>query len=444
MLNRVLIANRGEIALRILRACRELKLEVVCAYSQIDANQRYLQLADDCVCIGKRDYLHINNILMAARNTGCDAIHPGYGFLAESAEFAEAVEGVEGVVGTPIKLVGPSAEHMRLMGNKIEARKLVGGFGIDTVPGSEEPLLDVALAAKMADEIGFPILIKAAAGGGGRGIHLVEKKSQLEPVMQMAANEARAFFGNDELYMEKYLVQPRHVEIQVLGDGAGGAIHLGSRDCSIQRRHQKLIEEAQAPFIEPVLLRELAGQCVTMCRSICYEGAGTFEFLYTRGSFYFIEMNTRIQVEHTITEEITEIDIVKAQLDIAGGHGLGLNQSDVQFKGHAIECRINAEDEKFQPSPGIVHDLVFPNGPGIRVDTHLYNGIKVPHEYDSLIAKIIAWGNDRCEALARLEKALNEFSLIGIQTNQKFLLKMLNHPAFVSGDIHNNLAETSI
>lgn len=442
MLRRVLIANRGEIALRILRACREKNLEVVCAYSQVDANQQYLQLADDSVCIGERDYLHINNILMAARNTSCDAIHPGYGFLAENAEFAEAVESVEEITGTSIKLVGPSAEHIRLMGNKAEARKRVSGMGVETVPGSEAPLKDSELTARVADEIGYPVLVKAAAGGGGRGIHRVDQRAQLETIMQAASSEAKAFFGSEELYLEKYLVQPRHVEIQVLGDGEGGAIHLGSRDCSIQRRHQKLIEEAQAPFIKPDLLDDLADQSVSVCRQMRYEGAGTLEFLYVDGRFYFIEMNTRIQVEHTITEEITGFDIVKAQLGIAGGEGLGVSQSDVSFKGHAIECRINAEDESFRPSPGLVYDPVFPGGPGVRVDTHLYHGYKVPHEYDSLVAKIITLGNDRGEALARMVQALNEFSLTGIETNKEFLLKILNHSAFVSGDFHNGLAES--
>lgn len=435
MLKRVFIANRGEIAWRIQRACRELGVETVCGYSRIDASQHYLQHANDTVCIGESDYLHINNILMAAKNSGCDAIHPGYGFLAENAEFARQVKKAN------IKLVGPSVDHIRLMGNKIQARELIKQHELQSVPGSEALKGDLRSTEKMAEQIGFPLMVKAAAGGGGRGIRLVEDKPQFQQVLESTRREALAFFGSDEVYLEKYLQHPRHVEIQVLGDGRGDAVHLGSRDCSIQRKHQKLIEEGPAPFIPVNLLDGLAEHCSALCRSIKYEGAGTLEFLYQDKVFYFIEMNTRIQVEHTITEVISGVDLVKAQLMIAGGGSLPFSQKDIEFRGHAIECRINAEDDEFMPSPGVVRDPVFPGGPGIRVDSHLYNGCQVPHQYDSLVAKVIAHGADRQEALVRMQRALAEFSLKGIETNQKFLAKMLNHAAFKQGEFDNRLVE---
>lgn len=436
MLEKVLIANRGEIALRILRACKELGIKTVAAHSTVDRDLLHVRLADESVCIGPhtaaQSYLNIPAIISAAEITDAVAIHPGYGFLSENADFAEQVE------KSGFTFIGPRAETIRQMGDKVSAIKIVKSLGIPCVPGSDGPITDDDEATlKLAKGIGYPILIKAAGGGGGRGMRVVHTESHLINAIALTRSEAKAAFNNDKVYLEKYLQNPRHIEIQVLGDGQGDAIYLGERDCSIQRRHQKIIEEAPAPGITNEERRYIGELCANACKGMKYRGAGTMEFLYEDGKFYFIEMNTRIQVEHPITELITGVDLVKEQLRIASGEKLSYKQEDIRIKGHAIECRINAEDPRtFTPSPGTVTYFHAPGGPGIRVDSHIYGSYKVPPYYDSLIAKIIAYGETRDIALARMRNALDETVIEGIRTNIPLQQDILRSSAFQKGGVN--------
>jgi acetyl-CoA carboxylase biotin carboxylase subunit len=416
LLSKVLIANRGEIALRILRACKELGIKTVAVHSTADRDLLHVRLADESVCIGPApsaaSYLNIPAIISAAEITDSVAIHPGYGFLAENADFAEQVE-KSGFI-----FIGPRPETIRQLGNKISALQVMRAHNIPCVPGSSSALTDDQQIFKVARELTYPVIIKSAAGGGGKGMRVVHTESHLLNAVAMTRREALANFNNDSIYLEKYLDNPRHIEIQVLGDGYGNAIHLGERDCSTQRRNQKIIEEAPAPGITSDQRNEIGELCVTVCRNLKYRGAGTMEFLYDNGKFYFIEMNTRIQVEHPVTEMITNIDIVKEQLLIAADKPMSYTQADVKFSGHAIECRINAEDPRsFMPSPGVISYYHPAGGIGIRIDSHIYNSYKIPHHYDSMIAKIIAYGSDRDVALARMRNALDEIVIAGIKTN---------------------------
>ncbi len=417
MLDKVVIANRGEIALRILRACHELGIKTVAVYSTADRGLLPVLLADEAICIGPPpsplSYLNIPAIITAAEVTDAVAIHPGYGFLSENADFAERVE-KSGFI-----FIGPRAETIRLMGDKVSAIKTMKAAGVPCVPGSDGPLdEDDQRNLQIAKNIGYPVIIKAAGGGGGRGMRVVHSEATLLNAISLTRTEAGAAFGNNNVYMEKFLEKPRHIEIQVLSDGQGNAIHLGERDCSMQRRHQKVLEEAPAPGLSEESRQKIGQQCVKACLEIGYRGAGTFEFLYEDGEFYFIEMNTRVQVEHPITEIITGIDIVKEQLKIAAGEKLGFTQRDVVLKGHAIECRLNAEDPKtFLPCPGTITRYHAPGGPGIRMDSHIYSSYQVPPHYDSLIGKLIAYGNTRDEAIHRMRNALEEIAIEGIKTN---------------------------
>jgi acetyl-CoA carboxylase biotin carboxylase subunit len=415
MLDKVVIANRGEIALRILRACKEMGIRTVAVYSKADRDLLHVRLADEAVCIGpaasKDSYLNIPAIISAAEVTDAQGIHPGYGFLAENADFAEAVE------TSGFTFIGPRADTIRLMGNKVSAIEAMKKAGVPTVPGSDGAVTEENAIA-IAKRIGYPIIIKAAAGGGGRGMRVVHTESALLNSLFVTRSEAKAAFNDDTVYMEKFLEHPRHVEIQILGDGEGHAIHLGDRDCSLQRRHQKVVEEAPAPHIPDALRQQVAEACVKACQQMKYRGAGTFEFLYEKERFYFIEMNTRVQVEHPVTEMVTGVDIIKEQLRVAAGLGLSLTQKDVKIQGHAIECRINAEDPKtFMPCPGKINYFHAPGGPGIRMDTHIYSGYSVPPNYDSLIGKLIAYGPDRDVAFARMRNALDEIVVEGIRSN---------------------------
>ena len=415
MLEKVVIANRGEIALRILRACKEMGIRTVAVYSKADRDLLHVRLADESVCIGpaasKDSYLNIPAIISAAEVTDAQGIHPGYGFLAENADFAEAVE------TSGFTFIGPKAETIRLMGNKVSAIEAMKKAGVPTVPGSDGAVTEENAVAA-ARRIGYPIIIKAAAGGGGRGMRVVHNESALLNSLFVTRSEAKAAFSDDTVYMEKFLEHPRHIEIQVLGDGNGNAIHLGDRDCSLQRRHQKVVEEAPAPGIPQDIRDQVAESCVKACKLMKYRGAGTFEFLYENEQFYFIEMNTRVQVEHPVTEMITGVDIIKEQLRVAAGLGLSLTQKDVKIQGHAIECRINAEDSKtFMPCPGKINYFHAPGGPGIRMDTHIYSGYTVPPNYDSLIGKLIAYGPTRDVAFARMRNALDEIVVEGIRSN---------------------------
>ncbi|MGY0217914.1 acetyl-CoA carboxylase biotin carboxylase subunit [Endozoicomonadaceae bacterium StTr2] len=417
MLEKVLIANRGEIALRILRACKELDIKTVAVHSRADKDLMHVRLADESVCIGPESatesYLNIPALISAAEVTGASGIHPGYGFLAENADFAEQVE------QSGYKFIGPSADVIRLMGDKVSAINAMRKAGVPTVPGSNGPLTeDAARSKRIAREIGYPVIIKAAGGGGGRGMRVVHEEADLIESIALTQSEAGAAFNNPTVYLEKFLQRPRHVEIQVLADGKGNAIHLGDRDCSLQRRHQKVIEEAPAPGIDDSKRRDVAAACTQACIDIGYEGAGTFEFLYEDGEFYFIEMNTRVQVEHPVSEMITGVDIVKEQLKIASGMPLDIKQEDIKFNGHAIECRINAEDPTtFLPSPGKISYYHAPGGNGVRVDSHLYDGYTIPPWYDSLIAKVITHAPDRETAITRMRNALDETMISGIKTN---------------------------
>ena len=433
MLDKVVIANRGEIALRILRACHALGIRTVAVHSTVDRNLKHVAMADESVCIGpapsNRSYLDMPAIIAAAEVTDAQAIHPGYGFLAESADFAERVE-QSGFV-----FIGPKADTIRLMGDKVEAIRAMKEAGVPCVPGSDGPLGDdAAVNAGLAREIGYPVIVKAAGGGGGRGMRVVHTEAALANAISTTRQEAKAAFGNDMLYMEKFLENPRHVEIQVLADGQGGAIHLGERDCSMQRRHQKVVEEAPAPGISEEQRAEIGRVCTEACIRIGYRGAGTFEFLYEDGRFYFIEMNTRIQVEHPVTEMVTGIDLIREQLMIAAGRPLSIKQEDVVLSGHAIECRINAEDpESFLPSPGLVQHFHAPGGPGVRVDTHVYAGYQVPPNYDSMIGKLIVHGADREQAICRMRVALSEMVVDGIKTNIPLQQRIMRDVGFQQG-----------
>ncbi len=418
MIEKVLIANRGEIALRVLRACREMGIRTVAVHSEADRDLKHVLMADESVCIGPAlstdSYLNQPAIIAAAEVTDAEAIHPGYGFLSENADFAEKVE------NSGFIFIGPRPETIRLMGDKVSAIKAMQAAGVPTVPGSGGPLSDDDEENKrIAREIGYPVIIKASGGGGGRGMRVVHTESNLIKAIQMTKTEAAAAFGNAEVYMEKFLENPRHIEIQVLADGQGNAIHLGERDCSMQRRHQKVVEEAPAPGITEEQRQRIGAACVKACLDIGYRGAGTFEFLYENGEFYFIEMNTRLQVEHPVTEQVTGIDLVRAQIEIAMGKPLSIRQEDVQLRGHAIECRINAENpaKNFMPSPGKIERLHLPGGPGVRWDSHIYTGYTVPPHYDSMIGKLITWGENRDVAIARMQHALNELVILGIDTN---------------------------
>jgi len=438
MLDKVVIANRGEIALRILRACREMGIKTVAVHSVADRNLKHVLLADESVCIGPApsvdSYLNIPVLIAAAEVTDAVAIHPGYGFLSENADFAEQVE-KSGYV-----FIGPRAESIRIMGDKVAAIRAMKEAGVPCVPGSVGPLGDDdETNLRLARDIGYPIIIKAAAGGGGRGMRVVHSEAHLRAAVSLTRTEAQAAFGDGTVYMEKFLERPRHVEFQVLADGEGNAIHLGERDCSMQRRHQKVVEEAPAPGISLEQRKAMGERCAEACRKIRYRGAGTFEFLYQDGEFYFIEMNTRVQVEHPVTELVTGVDIVKEQLKIAAGEGLTYTQDDIRWTGHAVECRINAEDPKnFLPSPGTITQYHAPGGPGIRVDTHIYNGYTVPPYYDSMIAKLVAHGEDRASALARMRGALSEIVIDGIKTNIALHQDICSDAAFAAGgtDIH--------
>jgi acetyl-CoA carboxylase biotin carboxylase subunit len=438
MLDKVVIANRAEIALRIERACRELGIKTVAVHSTADANQKHVLLADETVCIGPApsadSYLNMPAIISAAEVTDAVAIHPGYGFLSENADFAERV------ASSGFTFIGPPPEVIRLLGDKVSAIKVMKEAGVPTVPGSDGPLEeDPDENIRIARDIGYPVIIKAAGGGGGRGMRVVHTEASLFNAITVTRSEAQAAFGNDMVYMEKFLERPRHIEFQVLADTFGNAVHLYDRDCSMQRRHQKIIEEAPAPGITTEQRVEMGERCAEACREVGYASAGTFEFLYQDGQFYFIEVNTRLQVEHTVTEMITGVDLVVEQLRIAAGEKLSFSQEDISLRGHAIECRINAEDPKdFTPSPGQIELWHPPGGPGIRVDSHLYSGYTVPPFYDSMIAKVIACGDNRKSAIARMRTALNEMVIDGIKTNIVLHQEIFQHAAFKAGgtDIH--------
>jgi acetyl-CoA carboxylase biotin carboxylase subunit len=438
MLDKVVIANRGEIALRILRACRELGIKTVAVHSTVDNNLKHVLLADETVCIGPPpsplSYLNMPAIISAAEVTDSVAIHPGYGFLSENADFAERVE-KSGFV-----FIGPKAETIRLMGDKVSAIKVMKAAGVPCVPGSDGPLgSDPEDNLKMARHIGYPVIIKASGGGGGRGMRVVHVEAALLNAINLTQQEAQAAFGNPQVYMEKFLEKPRHIEFQVVADNYGNVVHLGERDCSMQRRHQKVIEEAPATGLSAEIRESMGARVVEACRAVGYRNAGTLEFLYQDGEFYFIEMNTRIQVEHPVTELITGIDLVKTQLLVAAGEKLPFRQEDIEFRGHAIECRINAEDPRtFMPSPGLVKRWHSPGGPGIRVDSHVYSGYSVPPNYDSMIGKLIAHGDTRQTAIARMRNALAELVVEGIKTNTALHQEILTHTAFHNGglDIH--------
>lgn len=438
MFNKVLIANRGEIALRILRACHELGIQTVAVHSKPDAELKHVLFADESVCIGpapsSESYLNMPALIAAAEVTNADAIHPGYGFLSENADFAERVE------ESGFTFIGPKAETIRMMGDKVEAIKAMKAAGIPCVPGSDGPLdNDPDTIKKTAKRIGYPVIVKAAGGGGGRGMRVVRSEAEVVDAVKLTKTEAKQAFGNDMVYMEKFLETPRHIEIQVLADKHGNAIHLGERDCSLQRRHQKVIEEAPAPGITAEQRAEIGKICTDACKRIGYVGAGTFEFLYEKGHFYFIEMNTRVQVEHPVTEMITGVDIVREQLRIAAGLPLSYKQEDIVIKAHAIECRINAEDPRtFIPSPGKITEFHAPGGLGVRVESHLYDGYTVPPHYDSMVGKLITWGDDRESAINKMQIALSEMVIEGIKTNIPLHQDLLNDEQVREGgmDIH--------
>jgi acetyl-CoA carboxylase biotin carboxylase subunit len=438
MLDKIVIANRGEIALRIQRACREMGIKTVAVHSTADNNLKHVLLADETVCIGPPNsvdsYLNMPAIISAAEVTDAVAVHPGYGFLSENADFAERVE------SSGFTFIGPPASAIRLMGDKVSAIQAMKAAGVPCVPGSDGPLGDdFDEIIKMARGIGYPIIIKASAGGGGRGMRVVHAEAALTAAITVTKAEARAAFGNDTVYMEKFLERPRHVEFQIIADSHGNAVHLGERDCSMQRRHQKVIEEAPAPGITEEQRNRIGERCVKACQEIGYRSAGTFEFLYQDDEFYFIEMNTRLQVEHPVTEMITGIDLVREQLRVAAGEKLSFRQEDIDIRGHAIECRINAEDPKtFMPSPGLINLFHAPGGPGVRIDTHIYSGYAVPPYYDSMIGKLITHGQDRNAAIARMKNALAEIVIEGIRTNVPLHQEIFQHTAFQQGgtDIH--------
>ncbi len=441
MFKKVLIANRGEIALRIIRACRELDIQTVAVYSEADRESLHVRFADDDVCIGpppgKDSYLKIPRLIAAAEITGADAIHPGYGFLAENAEFAETCR------ASGITFIGPTPEQIRVMGDKASARRAMSEVGVPIVPGTPGPVEDVEDALDFAREIGFPVIIKAAAGGGGKGMRVARDPDDFARSFQLARSEALSAFGNGDVYVEKFLERPRHVEFQILGDTHGNVIHLGERDCSVQRRHQKLIEEAPCPVMTPDLRERMGEAAVRGAKAINYVGAGTIEMLLDEdGSFYFMEMNTRIQVEHPVTEMLTGVDLVKEQIRVAAGLPLSVTKTP-ELRGHVIECRVNAEDpsRNFQPSPGKIETFHQPGGPGVRIDTHAYAGYTVPPFYDSMIAKVIVQGNTREEALKRMQIALESFVIEGIRTTMPFLARVMQHPGFQAGQVHTKWLE---
>jgi acetyl-CoA carboxylase biotin carboxylase subunit len=437
MFSKILIANRGEIALRVLRACKELGISTVAVHSTADADAMHVRLADESVCIGpppaRDSYLNVPQILAACEITGAEAVHPGYGFLSENARFADIL------AAHGIAFIGPSAEHIRLMGDKIEAKRTAVRLGIPVVPGSDGAISDEASARRVAGEIGFPVLIKASAGGGGRGMKVARTADDLPDALATARSEARAAFGDDAVYIEKYLAQPRHIEFQIMGDGKGAAIHLGERDCSLQRRHQKVWEESPSPAISCEQRQRMGGIVAKAMADLGYAGAGTIEFLYENDEFYFIEMNTRLQVEHPVTEAVTEIDLVNEQIRVAAGNGLSVKQDEIRFAGHAIECRVNAENPRtFVPSPGTIVNYHPPGGLGVRVDSAAYQGYKIPPFYDSLIGKLIVHGRTRQECMMRLRRALDEFVIDGIQTTIPLFRDLVNDPDIAAGnyDIH--------
>ncbi len=434
MIEKILIANRGEIALRVLRACKELGIKTVAVHSTADANLKHVLLADETVCIGPpqsaNSYLDMTALIAAAEVTDAEAIHPGYGFLAENADFAERVE------MSGFTFIGPKADTIRLMGDKVSAIKAMTAAGVPTVPGSGGPLGENDKENfAIAQKIGYPVIIKAAGGGGGRGMRVVHTEANLIKSIQLTKSEAGSFFGNPEVYMEKFLENPRHVEIQVLADGQGNAVHLGERDCSMQRRHQKVVEEAPAPGITPEQREKIGASCVKACIDIGYRGAGTFEFLYENGEFYFIEMNTRLQVEHSVTEMVTGVDLVRAQIEVARGIPLSITQEDIKLNGHAIECRINAENpaRDFMPSPGTLERLHLPGGLGVRWDSHIYTGYSIPPHYDSMIGKLICHSGDRDTTIARMSNALSEMVIQGIDTNIHLQREIMNDGGFCEG-----------
>ncbi len=433
MIGKILIANRGEIALRIHRAAHDMGIKTVAVHSTADADAMHVRLADEAICIGPPSatdsYLNIPNIISAAEIAQADAIHPGYGFLSENARFADIVEEHK------IVWIGPDPEHIRTMGDKVEAKRTAAAIGLPLVPGSDGAIASVAQATAVADAIGYPVLVKAASGGGGRGMKVVPDAASLGPLMAQAKAEAKAAFGDDTVYLEKYLSEPRHIEFQVFGDGQGNAVHLGERDCSLQRRHQKVLEEAPSPALTPAQRAEMGEIVRAAVAKLKYRGAGTMEFLYEDGRFYFIEMNTRLQVEHPVTELVTGLDLVREQIRIASGLPLSVTQDQVRFSGHAIECRINAEDPAtFAPSPGRVIDYHAPGGPGVRVDSALYAGYRIPPHYDSLIAKLIVYGDDREQCRLRLKRALEEYVITGVKTTIPLHQALLDDPEFIAGD----------
>ncbi|MBY0531330.1 MAG: acetyl-CoA carboxylase biotin carboxylase subunit [Xanthobacteraceae bacterium] len=433
MFDKVLIANRGEIALRVLRACKELGIATVAVHSTADADAMHVKLADESVCIGpppaRESYLNVPSLLAACEITGADAVHPGYGFLSENARFAEIL--AEHGIG----FIGPKAEHIRIMGDKIEAKRTAKRLGIPVVPGSEGGVTSDVEAMRIGNEIGFPLLVKAAAGGGGRGMKVARDAASLSEALSSARSEAKAAFGDDAVYLERYLEKPRHIEIQIFGDGQGNAIHLGERDCSLQRRHQKVLEESPSPALNLEMRSEIGEICANAMRSLKYSGAGTIEFLYENGEFFFIEMNTRIQVEHPVTEMITGLDLVSEQIRIASGASLSIKQEDVQFNGHAIECRVNAEDPlTFAPSPGNIKYYFAPGGLGVRVDSAVYGGYRIPPYYDSLIGKLIVHGKTRNECMMRLKRALDEFVVDGVKTTLPLFRTLVRNADIQNGD----------
>lgn len=445
MFKKVLVANRGEIALRVIRACRELGIKTVAVYSEADADSLHVQYADECYFVGaaepSQSYLNIDKIIEAAKRSGCEAIHPGYGFLSQIPAFAEAC------AKNGLEFIGPPAEVLKKMGNKVEARKAAAEAGVPVIPGSLKPASCPEEAIEIAEEVGYPVLVKAVYGGGGKGMRLVKNEDEMRQVLETAALEAQSSFGSREIYVEKFLPRARHIEFQILADKKGRVIHLGERECSIQRRYQKLIEETPSPFMTAELRKEMGSSAVKIAKAIKYVNAGTVEFLVDQhGNYYFLEMNTRLQVEHLITEMVTGIDIVKEQIKIAAGEELAYKQRDVKIHGHAINCRINAEDpyENFTPSPGTVTNLRLPGGPGVRIDTHLYVGYTVSVFYDSLVAKLAVWGLNRSEAIKRMRNALDEFVIEGVKTTIPFHKRIMEDEDFLKGDIHINFVDEKI
>jgi len=445
LFRKVLVANRGEIALRVIRACKELGIKTVAIYSEADRDSLHVRYADEAYCVGpapsSKSYLNIINIISVATIAEVDAIHPGYGFLAENPRFVE-------ICGTHnIKFIGPTAEALERMGDKANAKRSMKEAGVPVVPGSDGPIVNLEAAAKMGDEIGYPVIIKASAGGGGRGMRVVYSQTELEKAYQTAQTEAEASFGNSEVYMEKFITKPRHIEVQLLFDEYGNGIYLGERDCSVQRRHQKVLEESPSPAVTPEIRKALGEAALRGAKSVGYTSAGTVEFLMDEnGDFYFMEMNTRIQVEHPVTEMVTGIDLVKQQILIAAGEKLAIRQEDLVLRGHAIECRINAEDptKKFMPHPGQIQFYHPSGGPGIRVDSCVYSGYTIPPFYDSMVAKLIAWGEDREEAIARMIRALEEFEIYGVPTTLLFHLEVLENHHFIKGDVTTDFIEKHI